>query len=166
MLIWELTAFFGSIRTFRHLCMTKKTDKKPPKERSEPHTRTRADHAQETAEDYVEAVFDTVQEKGECRVTDLARHFAVSHVTVSRIVSRLKQEGLMDTAPYRPITLTVEGTQLAKRAKKRHQIVLEFLLSLGVDQKTAEIDSEGIEHHVSDVTLAAMKRHLKSRTRE
>ena len=146
-------------------CMTKKSDKTPsklPKERSEPHARTRADHAQETAEDYVEAVFDVVREKGECRVNDLARHFAVSHVTVSRIVGRLKQEGLMDTAPYRPITLTDEGTQLAKRVKKRHEVVLEFLLSLGVDQKTAEIDSEGIEHHVSDVTLAAMKRHLKT----
>ena len=145
--------------------MTKKSDKTPsklPKERSEPHARTRADHAQETAEDYVEAVFDVVREKGECRVNDLARHFAVSHVTVSRIVGRLKQEGLMDTAPYRPITLTDEGTQLAKRVKKRHEVVLEFLLSLGVDQKTAEIDSEGIEHHVSDVTLAAMKRHLKT----
>jgi len=106
---------------------------------------------------------DVVQEKDECRVLDLARHFAVSHVTVSRIVGRLKQQGLMDTAPYRPITLTAEGTRLAKRVKKRHQVVLEFLLSLGVDQKTADIDSEGIEHHVSDVTLAAMKRHLKSR---
>ena len=145
--------------------MTKKSDEKSaksPKERSEPHARTRADHAQETAEDYVEAVFDTIQEKGECRVVDLSRHFAVSHVTVSRIVGRLKQEGLMDKAPYRPITLTAEGTRLAKRSKKRHQIVLEFLLSLGVDQKTAEIDSEGIEHHVSDSTLAAMKRHLKN----
>ena len=111
----------------------------------------------------MEAVFDVVQEKGECRVLDLARHFAVSHVTVSRIVGRLKQQGLMDTAPYRPITLTADGARLAKRVKKRHQVVLEFLLSLGVDQKTADIDSEGIEHHVSDVTLAAMKRHLKSR---
>ena len=152
-----------SISILRLGCMAKKSDSSSPKERSEPHTRTRAHHAQETAEDYVEAVFDVVQEKAECRVLDLARHFAVSHVTVSRIVGRLKQQGLMDTAPYRPITLTAEGTRLAKRVKKRHQVVLEFLLSLGVDQKTADIDSEGIEHHVSDVTLAAMKRHLKMR---
>ncbi len=146
--------------------MTKKTDKPTDssKKRSEPHARTRADHAQETAEDYVEAVFDTVTEKGECRVLDLARHFAVSHVTVSRIVGRLKQEGLLETEPYRPISLTAEGTRLAKQSKKRHQIVLDFLLSLGVDQKTAEIDSEGIEHHVSKATLAAMKRHLKPKS--
>lgn len=130
--------------------------------RSVPHSRTRADHANETAEDYVEAVFDVIEEKGECRVLDLARHFDVSHVTVSRIVSRLKSEELLDTAPYRPITLTRAGEKLAKRMKKRHAVVFEFLVALGVDQRTAQMDSEGIEHHVSEKTLAAMKRFIDS----
>ncbi len=134
-------------------------------ERSEPYHRTRDHHANETAEDYVEAIFDLIEERGECRVLDLARHFDVSHVTVSRIATRLKAENLLDTAPYRPITLTREGTKLAKRVKKRHEIVLKFLLALGVDKKTAQIDSEGIEHHVSEKTLAAMKRHLDKNNR-
>ena len=130
-------------------------------ERSIPHSRTRKDHANETAEDYVEAVFDVIEAKEECRVLDLARHFDVSHVTVSRIVARLKSEDLLETAPYRPIVLTEKGAKLAKRMKKRHELVLAFLLSIGVDEKTAKIDSEGIEHHVSEATLDAMKRHLK-----
>lgn len=130
------------------------------KRRSIPHSRTRDDHANETAEDYVEAVFDVIAESGECRVQDLANHFDVSHVTVSRIVKRLQNEGLLLTEPYRPVELTRKGESLAKRAKKRHEIVYQFLLSIGVDQETAQIDSEGIEHHVSDKTLAAMKRKL------
>lgn len=130
-------------------------------QRSIAHIKTRDHHAQETAEDYVEAVFDEIQETGECRVGDLARRFAVSHVTVSRIVSRLKKEQLLETAPYRPITLTESGNKLAKSVKKRHEIVLRFLLELGVDKETAAIDSEGIEHHVSAKTLAAIKRFLK-----
>jgi DtxR family manganese transport transcriptional regulator len=56
---------------------------------AEPHRRTRRDHSLETAEDYVEAVAETVAAHGVCRVVDLARTFAVSHVTVSRIISRL-----------------------------------------------------------------------------
>jgi DtxR family transcriptional regulator, manganese transport regulator len=131
------------------------------KNRSIPHSRTREHHANETAEDYVEAVFDVVQEKGECRVQDLAHFFDVSHVTVSRIVGRLQTKELLDTAPYKPIALTKAGEKLARHMKKRHVIVLEFLLSLGIDEQTAEIDSEGIEHHVSEKTLAAMKRHLE-----
>ena len=128
--------------------------------RSIPHRRTRDHHANETAEDYVEAVFDLIEEKGECRVLDLARHFDVSHVTVSRIVTRLAAENLLETAPYKPICLTPTGLKLARRMRKRHEIVFRFLLSLGIDEQTARIDSEGIEHHVSERTLAAMKRRL------
>jgi DtxR family manganese transport transcriptional regulator len=49
---------------------------------------------------------------------------------------------------------------MAKYAKQRHEIVLDFLVAIGVDAQTAEIDSEGIEHHVSAKTLAAMKSFL------
>ena len=129
-------------------------------ERSIPHRRTRLHHANETAEDYVEAVFDVIEDLGECRVLDLSKYFDVSHVTVSRIVKRLQSLGLLTTAPYRPIELTKKGAALAAQVKKRHEVVYEFLLWLGVDKKTAQIDSEGIEHHVSRKTLAAMQKRM------
>lgn len=129
-------------------------------ERSIPHRRTRLHHANETAEDYVEAVFDVIEDLGECRVLDLSKYFDVSHVTVSRIVKRLQALGLLTTAPYRPIELTKKGAALAAQVKKRHEVVYQFLLWLGVDKKTAQIDSEGIEHHVSGKTIAAMKERM------
>ena len=129
-------------------------------ERSIPHRRTRLHHANETAEDYVEAVFDVIEDLGECRVLDLSKYFDVSHVTVSRIVKRLQALGLLTTAPYRPIELTKKGAALAAQVRKRHEVVYEFLLWLGVDKKTAQIDSEGIEHHVSSKTIAAMKERM------
>tara|TARA_B100000902_G_C26828824_1_gene677700 strand:+ start:198 stop:608 length:411 start_codon:yes stop_codon:yes gene_type:complete len=131
------------------------------KARSVPFSQTRTRHASETAEDYVEAVMELIEEKGECRVLDLARYFNVSHVTVSRIVKRLQDEKLLLTKPYKPVELTEQGLKLAKQSKKRHEIVLAFLIKLGVDKANAEIDSEGIEHHVGSKTLAAMKRFLK-----
>ena len=134
--------------------------KEPAAPRSVPYSKTRRHHANETAEDYVEAVSDIIAESGECRVLDLARHFDVSHVTVSRIVKRLQGEKLLSTAPYRPVELTAKGKRLANRVRERHEIVLNFLMAIGVDQTTAEIDSEGIEHHVSDVTLKVMKEFL------
>ena len=112
----------------------------------------------------MEAVFDEITESGGCRVGDLARRFAVIHVTVSWIVSRLASEQLLETAPYRPITLTSEGQKLARRVKRRHEIVFEFLLALGVSKETATIDSEGMEHHVSSETITAMKRFIKNET--
>jgi len=135
--------------------------KKEVKARSVPFSQTRSRHASETAEDYVEAVMELIEEEGECRVLDLARYFNVSHVTVSRIVKRLHDEKLLYTSPYKPVELTDAGTKLAKKAKDRHAIVLAFLIALGVDKKNAEIDSEGIEHYVSSKTLKAMKDFLK-----
>lgn len=63
------------------------------------HERTRRDHSSEKAEDYVEAVDAILSGKEECRVVDLAAFFGVSHVTVTRIVSRLVGEGLLETDP-------------------------------------------------------------------
>lgn len=135
--------------------------KKQIKARSVPFSQTRARHAYETAEDYVEAVMELIAELGECRVLDLARYFNVSHVTVSRIVKRLQEEDLLNSKPYKPVELTAKGSKLAKRVKERHLIVLAFLIKLGVDKVNADIDSEGIEHHVGSKTLAAMKKFLK-----
>ena len=95
------------------------------KARSVPFSQTRSRHASETAEDYVEAVMELIEEKGECRVLDLARYFNVSHVTVSRIVKRLYEEKLLYTQPYKPVELTPKGTSLAKKVKERHAIVLD-----------------------------------------
>ncbi|NOY42905.1 MAG: manganese-binding transcriptional regulator MntR [Planctomycetes bacterium] len=121
--------------------------------KSEPHQRTRCDHATETAEDYVEAVADILESQKRCRVTDLAKRFAVSHVTVHRIVKRLQDEGLVVTEPYQPIKMTPKGKRLAAKCRDRHMIVYRFLLAIGVDEATAAIDAEGIEHHVSSTTL-------------
>jgi len=125
---------------------------------------TRAAHRDETAQDYVEAVAQLIEETGEARVRDLAKMFGVSHVTVTRTVSRLQSEGLVETAPHQPITLTAKGRRVAQRARQRHEIVLDFLRAIGVPTRQAELDAEGIEHHVSDATIRAMKRVVQERS--
>ena len=126
---------------------------------------TRREHASETAEDYVEAISDLAAEKGEARVVDLARRLGVTHVTVNRTLSRLQREGFVTSQPYRAIFLTESGRHLAEQCHHRHEIVVAFLKAIGVPTRTAEIDAEGIEHHVSPQTMAAFERHLsRSRT--
>lgn len=123
------------------------------------------DHATETAEDYVEAIADLIGQQGSCRIADLSRRFAVTHVTVTRIVSRLHAEGLVDTEPYRPVRLTAKGKRLADRCRRRHEIVVRFLIALGVEPQTAAIDAEGIEHHVSATTLAKFEAFTQTQNR-
>lgn len=120
----------------------------------------RVRNAQQTekAEDYVEMIDDLINAYGEARVVELAKRFGVSHATVNKIVKRLQRDGLVNTRPYRSIFLTEEGRQLADASRKRHQIVLNFLRAIGVSERAAELDAEGIEHYVSDETLAAFAR--------
>lgn len=128
-----------------------------PQNPAQAHRRTRADHAAETAEDYVEAVADLIEQKGACRVVDLSQRLGVSHVTVIRVVQRLEAEGLVKTEPYRPVLLTAKGQRLAAACRERHDAVYEFLLKLGVSERVAAIDAEGIEHHLSEETLARIR---------
>jgi DtxR family manganese transport transcriptional regulator len=104
-----------------------------------------------------------ISSRGEARATELAKSLGVTHVTVIRTVQRLQREGLVETRPYRSILLTESGGRLAGKARARHEKVVRFLEALGVSATAARADAEGIEHHVSAETLAAMEKYLKSR---
>src|SRR4051812_41385981 len=119
------------------------------KRRAENHSQTRREHAHEIAEDYVEAIADLMAEYGEARVVDLAKLLGVTHVTVNRTIARLQSAGYVTSQPYRAIFLTDSGRELAATCKSRHETVVAFLRSLGIPERVAEMDAEGIEHHVS-----------------
>jgi DtxR family manganese transport transcriptional regulator len=129
------------------------------------HRRVRSDHASEKAEDYVEAIAEQIAASGLCRNADLARRFGVSHVTALRIIDRLVAEGLVQTRPYGPLELTPRGRRLASRCAERHQLVVDFLLALDVPRPIAEVDAEGIEHHVSPQTLERFAAFVKQQAR-
>jgi DtxR family manganese transport transcriptional regulator len=118
---------------------------------------TRAAHRSEVAQDYVETILDLIEENGEARVTEIAARFAVAHPTVSKTLRRLENEGLVVLERYRAVRLSDEGLKLAKECRERHKIVYNFLLALGLESSVAEVDAEGIEHHVSAKTLEAMR---------
>jgi DtxR family transcriptional regulator, manganese transport regulator len=136
-----------------------------PKRQAEYLSQTRREHASEIAEDYAEAIADLVAETGEARVVDLAQRLGVTHVTVNRTIARLHKAGFVTSQPYRAIFLTDRGRDLAATCKSRHQIVVAFLRSLGISERVAEMDAEGIEHHVSPETLAAFKDALRKPAR-
>ena len=120
--------------------------------------RIRRAHQSEVAEDYVELIYDLISETGEARTVDLAARFGVTSPTVNAIIQRLQREDLVETRPYRSIFLTEAGRALAEASRVRHQIVRDFLITIGVPVAIAEEDAEGVEHHVSKETLAVFAR--------
>lgn len=115
-------------------------------------------HRTEVAEDYVELIDDLIAVQGEARIVELASRMGVTHATANKIVARLQREGLVISRPYRSIFLTDSGRAMAEKARRRHAIVVRFLKSIGVSAATAEVDAEGLEHHVSEETLDCLER--------
>lgn len=120
----------------------------------------RSARAAAVLEDYTEMIADLLARNGEARTTEIARALGVAHPTANKAIARLKRAGLATAKPYRGIFLTEAGLALAERVRARHRTVVQVLLAVGVPPDAAETDAEGIEHHVSDATLAAFKRFL------
>ncbi|MEX0325335.1 MAG: iron dependent repressor, metal binding and dimerization domain protein [Puniceicoccaceae bacterium] len=127
------------------------------------HNRVRKQHSDELAEDYVEAIGALLEERGQARVTDLQGVFGVSHVSVIRALKRIEERGLVARTETGGYELTDTGKAMAETSAERHELVVRFLLSLGVSSGQAEADAEGMEHHLSAESLEAMKAFLESR---
>jgi len=114
-------------------------------------------------EDYAELIADLMAAGGEARTVDVARRMGVAHATAVKTIGRLKREGLVTALPYRGVFLTEAGQALAERVRARHRLVVELLVAVGVPVEDAEADAEGIEHYVSESTLAAFAGFLQAR---
>ena len=116
----------------------------------------------ELFEDYVEAINEINFNKGFVKNVDLCKYFGVSNATVCKNIKRLIKEELVESEKYRSIFLTKAGKILAEKSNTRHEVLYKFLTKLGVPNRIAEIDSEGMEHHVSKETLNMMKKFNNS----
>lgn len=125
--------------------------------------KTRSDRSTALLEDYAELISDLLATQGEARATDIARRLGVSHATAIKSIQRLKREGLATARPYRGVFLTSAGQELADRVRNRHRTVVALLVAVGVPVEAAESDAEGIEHYVSEPTLAAFAKFLHGR---
>ena len=123
-------------------------------------TQARVAQSMAVLEDYAEMIDDLASAMGEARITDIAARMGVTHPTATKAVARLKREGLAVSRPYRGVFLTERGVAMAARVRLRHRVVVDLLIAVGVPPETAEIDAEGLEHHVSEVTLKAFEAFL------
>ena len=125
--------------------------------RSTPFRAARRQHHLEAAEDYTELIADLISSKGEARTCDIAQQLGISHVTALRTIQRLQREKFVETSQHRPVALTAKGKRTARLCKQRHKLLVDFFVSIGVPREVAEIDVEGVEHHISPVTLKAIE---------
>lgn len=115
----------------------------------------------EIAEDYTELIADIIDCQGHVKICDIAREMGISHVSVIRTIKRLVRDGYLAKETARCIELTQKGREMAIFSKKKHLILTEFLLKLGIPEHIVATDVEGIEHYISSTTLEAIAAHMR-----
>ncbi len=108
-------------------------------------------------EDYLEKIYELMNEKGYARVSDIASSLEVQPSSVTKMIQKLDENRYVTYEKYRGIVLTARGHRLGKLMKERHHMLAEFLRILGVTEDDIHRDVEGIEHHVSPATLSVMQ---------
>ena len=109
-------------------------------------------------EDYLEVLHELELVEGRTKPARIAESLAVARPSVTKMLQRLDEEGLVEYKRYHGAVLTREGRLAAESLRERHSLLVRFLIVLGVDEETAHIDTEGIEHHFHEKTLDALRR--------
>ncbi len=116
---------------------------------------------QESPEDYLEAIYMLSLKQQEVRSIDIARHLGYSKPSVSVAMKRLRENGfvLMDDNGF--LTLTPEGRAIATRVYERHEVISRYLISIGINEETAQKDACRMEHVISEETFQKIKELYK-----
>jgi Mn-dependent DtxR family transcriptional regulator len=115
---------------------------------------------QESGEMYLETIYILTEQNANVRSIDVCEHMGFSKPSVSRAVGLLKNGGYISVDKDGYISLTDIGREVAIKMFDRHRLLTDFLVSLGVDKDVAATDACKIEHHISDESFEALKRHL------
>ncbi len=110
-----------------------------------------------SGEDYLEAILILKNKNGYVRSIDLARFLNYSKPSISQAVSILRDGGFVDVDEHGHLLLTEVGQEVADKIYERHIFFKEKLISIGVDEETAEEEACRIEHVVSDDTFDKLK---------
>ena len=111
-------------------------------------------------EDYIEAIFVLIRQKGAARVRDVAADLHVKMPSVVKAMAELKKLELVTQEPYGDIELTAKGRRVANSVLARHTILKAFLVKLGVTEKVADNDACLMEHILSAQTMDRIRNFL------
>src|SRR5256712_6993540 len=114
-----------------------------------------------SVEDYLKAIYHLSSQGGFAATSDMAAMLEVSSPSVSGMVKRLSETGLIEHVPYRGVQLTPQGRRAALRMIRRHRILELYLTQhLGYDWGGVHAEAERLQHAVSDDLIERMASRL------
>jgi len=109
-----------------------------------------------SAEDYLKAIY-TLSGDAPASTTQIAQRLDLAPASVSGMIRRLSDQGLLDHEPYRGVVLTEAGRRIALRMLRRHRLIEAYLVEcLGYRWDNVHGEAERLEHAVSDALVDRM----------
>jgi DtxR family Mn-dependent transcriptional regulator len=117
----------------------------------------------ESVEEYLEAIY-SFNERGElAKNQDLSEKLRVAPPSVTEMIKKLADEGLVTYEPYKGVLLTGKGTARAQKVVRKHRLLERFLHdTLGLKMEKVHDEACKLEHSISDETAAALCDNLQS----
>jgi DtxR family transcriptional regulator, Mn-dependent transcriptional regulator len=108
-------------------------------------------------EDYLKAIYDLERDEHPAATNDIAERLAISPASVSGMMRRLADQGLITHEPYRGVRLTAAGRRAALRTLRRHRILECYLTEvLGYPWDRVHDEAEQLEHTASEELIERM----------
>jgi DtxR family Mn-dependent transcriptional regulator len=105
-------------------------------------------------EDYLKVIYEIERRSEAAATNDSAQRLAIAPASVSGMVRRLADQGLLEHEPYRGVRLTDMGRRLALRTLRRHRVIEAYLtLALGYPWDLVHDEAERLEHAASDALI-------------
>lgn len=118
---------------------------------------------QESAENYLETILILSKNGNPVRSVDISAELDYTKPSVSVAMKKLRLDGYIKVDSNGFITLTDRGKTVAESMYERHQIISNWLVSLGIDEKTAIEDACRIEHVISEQSFLAIKKYCTTK---
>ncbi len=116
-----------------------------------------ADTLTQSVEDYLKAIYRLSPEGRPASTSEIAHLLELSAPSVSGMVKRLSELGLLEHLPYKGVQLTADGRRAALRMVRRHRLIEAYLVEfLGYSWDTVHQEAERLEHAVSETLVERM----------
>src|SRR5688572_32402265 len=110
-----------------------------------------------SVEDYLKAIYRLSPRGKTASTSEIAQRLELSPASVSGMVKRLSEQGLLEHVPYKGVQLTADGRRAALRVLRRHRLIEAYLVAfLGYTWDTVHEEAERLEHAVSDTLVDRM----------
>ncbi|GAA0797949.1 metal-dependent transcriptional regulator [Faecalicatena orotica] len=115
----------------------------------------------ESAENYLETILVLSKSHPVVRSVDIAEELNFKKSSVSVAMKNLREKEQIVVSKEGYITLTDAGREIAEMIYERHELLTDWLVRLGVDERTAAEDACRLEHVISKESFDAIKKHIR-----